>query len=279
MFSRQLKGASIVKFGYNQRINRPDLYYLNPYVDQTDPLNISYGNPYVQPALAHVFNASYFTTIKKTYISLTAFHQFTNNAIQQITTLSADTIARTTFGNIGQNKNFSLALGSNTTLFRKLGITLNSTLNYVKYSRVMEGKPQVSKGLTYNIFGAANLRLKNWRAGTSISYAAPNILMQGRTSGYISNNITINRYLLKNKNLSIAFAVNNPFQKNRHTITEIDEPSFYQLRNSFIQLRRINISLSYRFTKVQDGTHRKRRNSEKINENTGRLQQTIIQAF
>jgi hypothetical protein len=271
-FSRQLKGASIIKLAYNQRINRPDLYYLNPYIDRTDPWNISYGNPYILPALAHIFNASYFTTIKRTYISLTAFHQFTNNAIQQITTLGTDTIARTTFGNIGQNKNFSLALSTNTTVFQKLGINLNSNLNYVKYRRSSEGKSQVNKGLTYNVFGAANLRLKKWRAGMSISYAAPNILMQVRTASYTASNITINRNLLKDKNLTVGLAVNNPFQKNRHSIIEINEPTFYQLQNSFTQLRRINISINYRFTKVQDGTNRKSHDPMDANKKANRLQ-------
>jgi outer membrane receptor protein involved in Fe transport len=248
--SRQLKGISMISASYTQRIERPNLQYLDPYVDLTDPWNISYGNPKIQPALANVFDMSYNVYIKKTSVNINVFHQFTNNSIQQFTTLAADTISRTTYGNIGKNQNSSFSVSGNTTLFKKLGITLNSTANYVQYTSNINGKPQSNDGLTYHISGSANLRLKSWRLGSKMSYNAPTIFLQGRSAGYISNSITINKYFFKNNKANIALSTSSPFSQYRHSFTEISDPTFYQLRKRSTVIRRFNISFSYRFSKL-----------------------------
>jgi len=249
--SRRFKGQSILKLSYTQRIQRPDLYYLDPYIDLTDSRNISYGNPNLQPALGHVFEIAYNTFIKKTSFNINISHQFTNNAIEQITTLGADTIARTTFGNIGQNKNLSLSLSGNSLLFKRLSISLNSSTNYVQYAYITEGKPHRNEGLMYNIIGTANIRFKGWNAGTTLSYTAPAITIQGKSSRYITHNIVLNRHLFKDNKVNIGLSVSNPLREHQRTVTEINDLAFYQLRESVAVIRRFNISLSYRFTKVQ----------------------------
>ena len=249
--SRRLKGVTSLKLSYTQRIQRHDLYYLDPYVDLADPYNISYGNPSLQPALAHVFALAYTTLIQKTSISVNTLHQFTNNSIQQFTTLGADTVASTTFGNIGRNRNTSFSLGINTALFKMVNINLNSNANYQEYHSTINGKPRNNKGLTYGFSGGFHLRLKTWRIGSNLSYNAPNILAQGRTAGYTSNSATLNKYFLKNNKANIGLSVTSLFQEHRRTFTEIDDPAFYLRRESISVIRRYNLALNYRFAKVQ----------------------------
>jgi len=249
--SRQLKGISMIKLSYTQRINRPNLDYLNPYVDLTDLWNISYGNPSLQPAVGHVFSVAYNTFIKKSSLNISFFHQFTNNSIQEFTTLGADTVARTTFGNIGKNKSYNLSLSGNTILFKKLSINLNGKANYIQYTSIINGKPHTNEGFTYNASGSANLRLKGWGVSGNMSYTAPNILVQGRTSSYISNGITVNKYFFKNNKANITFSVTSPFRKLRRSFMEINDPAFYMLRESYSVIRRYNLSFNYRFVKVQ----------------------------
>ena len=52
------KGQSL-KFSYTQRLSRPSIYYLNPYVNDVDPLNINYGNPNLDAEISHTFDLSY----------------------------------------------------------------------------------------------------------------------------------------------------------------------------------------------------------------------------
>ena len=250
---RQLKGVSTIKLAYSQRLQRPGLSNLNPYLTLTGPRNISYGNPGLQPALAHVFELTFNAFVKRFSINISAFHQFVNNSIQPFTILGNDTIARTTYGNIGKSQISCLSVSGNIMLFKKLSININSAFNYMLYRSTIGNNFQTSEGLTYNVSGLLNLRLKNWRMGANMSYNAPNILAQGRAASFISGSGTINRYLFKNK-VNIGLMVNNPFHKYRHSFNEINDPVFYQLRETFNALRRYNLAINYRFSKVQSNS-------------------------
>ncbi|MCP2045827.1 TonB-dependent receptor domain-containing protein [Pontibacter sp. HSC-36F09] len=258
--SRKFKGTSTMRLSYTQRIERPSLYYLNPYVNQIDPLNISFGNPKLDPATNNVFNLAYNTFVKGTSINASIFHNFTNNSIQSYTTLGSDTVARTTYGNIGRNQTYGFSLSGNTTLFKKLSINLNSTTNYVKLSSVIGGLPQNNEGFTYNVFGYSSYRFdKGWRASGNIGYSSSRILLQGRSAGYVWNSISVNKQFLKDNKATISFSVNSPFQKNRRSLNEINDPRFTQNQENIFLMRRYSLGFNYRFGKLKGDIARKKR--------------------
>ena len=51
--------SSSVSMGYTDRISRPGIYQLNPFVDATNPNFISTGNPNLQPEVNHSFELNY----------------------------------------------------------------------------------------------------------------------------------------------------------------------------------------------------------------------------
>jgi hypothetical protein len=258
--SRKLKGTSTMRLSYTQRIERPSLYYLNPYVNQIDPRNISYGNPELEAATNNVFNLAYNTFMKGTSINASIFHNFTNSSIQSYTTLGTDTVARTTYGNIGRNQTYGLSLSGNTTLFKKLSLNMNTSTSYVKLTSMIDGLPQNNDGFTFNIFGYTSYRFdKGWRASGNIGYNSSRIMLQGRSSGYIWNSISVNKQFLKDNKATIGFSINSPFQKNRRFFNEISNPRFVQNQENFYVMRRYSMSFNYRFGKLKGGIARKKR--------------------
>jgi outer membrane receptor protein involved in Fe transport len=258
--SRKLKGTSTMRLSYTQRIERPSLYYLNPYINQIDPRNISYGNPKLDPATNNVFNLAYNTFVKGSSINASIFHNFTNNSIQSYTTLGADTVSRTTFDNIGRNQTYGLSLSGNTTLFKKLSVNLNTTTNYVKLTSMIDGLPQNNEGFTYNVFGYTSYRFeKGWRASGNIGYTSSRILLQGRSAGYIWNSISVNKQFLKDNKATVSFSINSPFQQNRRFFNEINDQRFTQQSESFFVMRRYSLGFNYRFGKLQGDIARKKR--------------------
>ncbi|MER2998882.1 TonB-dependent receptor domain-containing protein [Pontibacter populi] len=252
MLSFMLKGYSSIKFSYTQRIDRPGLYYLDPYVDLTDPLNISYGNPDLHPATNHTMQAGFDTFFKGTSINANVFHSFTNNSIEQLTTLGTDSVARTTFDNAGQNRNYGLTLSANTTLFKKLNLNLNTGTNYITFTSQLEGKPQTNNGFTYYGHGNVSFRFnKSWRAGGNVGYNSPNILLQGKTGGNTWSSLSVNKDFLKDNKASMSLAVRSPFRKTRRTSTEITNATFYQRRESYTEMRQFSLSFNYRFGKLK----------------------------
>ncbi|GAB3235463.1 outer membrane beta-barrel family protein [Hymenobacter seoulensis] len=249
--SRRLGGSGMCNLSYTQRLERPGLYYLNPYVDITDPRNISYGNPGLVPTTSHVLNLGFNTFLKSTSFNADLFHQFTNNSIQQLTTLGTDSVARTTFANVGQNRTYGLTLSSNTTLFKKLNLSLSGGTAYTELTSIVAGRPQNNKGITYNASGNTSYRFgKDWRASGNISYTSSRIVLQGKTSGYSWSSLAVNKEFLKNKKARASFSVSSPFQKYRQTSREIIGPTFRQQQESSVIIRRYTLALTYRFIKI-----------------------------
>ncbi|WP_262902646.1 TonB-dependent receptor domain-containing protein [Pontibacter aydingkolensis] len=250
--SRSLKESSRINLSYNQRISRPGLYYLDPYIDLTDPLNISFGNPDLEPATSHTLKLEYSTFFKTTSLNANVFHTFTNNAIEQITTLGNDSVARSTFGNIGQSRNNGLMLTGNTTFSKKLSLNLNAGTSYITYTSMLEGRPQTNEGFTYSMRVSMNYRFgKKWKASGNLNYNSPNILLQGNTNGYTWSSISINKQFLKDDKASISLHVRSPFQEKRRNTSELVNPSFYQFRESFTIIRQYSLAFSYRFGKLR----------------------------
>ncbi|MDQ6756717.1 MAG: TonB-dependent receptor [Bacteroidota bacterium] len=257
ILSQRLKGTGTIRLSYTQRIERPMLNYLNPYVYLIDPKNISYGNPKLTASVSNVFNLAYNTFVKSTSINANVFYNFTNNSIQQFTFLSADTISRTTYGNIAANKNFGISLSGNTTFFKKLNVNVNANSSYINFTSRYISRPR--KGFVLNVSGFGNYSFaKGWRASGNIGYSTASILLQGTSAGYVWNSISVFKDFLQDNRTTFSFSATSPFSKNKHLFTELTDAAFYQLQESHFVIRRYTLSFNYRFAKVQGGSVEKK---------------------
>jgi len=259
--SRTIKPMKTAKLSYTQRIERPGLWYINPFVNRIDPRNVSFGNPDIRPATSHAFDLSYSMFVKGTSVNTSLFYNFTNSSIQQITYLSsnADT-SYTTYGNIGQNQTFGLSLNGNVPVTKKLNVNLNANLTYVQLTGNLRGTVQSNSGINANVFGNLSYKLdKTWRINGNVGYNSPRILLQGTSAGYLWNGFSVNKSFLKKEKASLGININSPFQKYRPWRNEINDPVFYQLQESNFFARRIGISLNYRFGKLEGDIARKKR--------------------
>lgn len=114
---RKFKDGTSINFGFTNRIQRPDIYELNPFVDRSNPRFISTGNPDLMPVVNHTFELSY-SHFSKGSVNLGLSYAFANNAIQSVTKL-VDTVTYTTNQNVGSDKNLGFNAGINYPITKK----------------------------------------------------------------------------------------------------------------------------------------------------------------
>jgi hypothetical protein len=257
---RQLTEESRVKLSYNQRIERPGLRYINPYVNVIDPKNIFYGNPELEAAISHFIDVEFSADIKESFVTASMYYNFTNQVIQQFTILGPDDITRTTYGNIGENRRFGFNFYGNFPITKKLTLNINTNATYQWWNSIVGGKLVETEGPAGNATGNLSYNFgKNWRFNANFSYNSRLILVQGRSSGYINNSASVSKEFLRSRKASITFSASNPFQRERFVYSQLNDPVFTQRQEFFYIVRRFNASFNYRFGKLKEDIARKKR--------------------
>jgi hypothetical protein len=96
-----------IGFNYDGRTNQPQLSQLQPLRTNTDPLNISIGNPDLKQEFRHNFSLNFndYKVLSSRYIHASASFSFTQNAISQ--RQEVDAAGRRTYQYVNVNGNYN----------------------------------------------------------------------------------------------------------------------------------------------------------------------------
>lgn len=229
MFNRQ----HILMLRYRGRSSEPDIESLQQVIDQSDPLNIRYGNPNLKPSFSHnimMFYNNYLPESMRSY-SANLFFSSTQNSVADKVTYQDNGGKISEKTNINGNWNMRGYFSFNTPLKnRKFTISSNSNIQYsdaVSYNSI--GKSDSQLNTTHNLLLGENLR-GNFRMDNfdislngSINYnVARNKLLENsnrETFDYIfggSTNITLpwSIYLSTDANYRIKSGYSGNFNQN-----------------------------------------------------------------
>lgn len=102
-----------MKASYNRRIQRPSIQFLNPNIQNANPLSETIGNPSLDPEFTNNFEVGYSTFIKGTSLNFTGFVRNSNNAIQSLRQIVRDSVIQTTYGNLGTENAYGASVFTN----------------------------------------------------------------------------------------------------------------------------------------------------------------------
>ncbi|MCK9343503.1 MAG: TonB-dependent receptor, partial [Massilibacteroides sp.] len=155
--SYMIKPGEQVKLSYSMRINRPGIWYLNPYVNNSDPLNISYGNPNLDSEKAHKIGLTYNMFARTVSLNASLNYSFVNNGIQQYTFIdpTKPEVAQKTFDNIGKTQKTNLFVYGNWKPFSFLSLGTNASIEYLDMKS--EANQWANSGFSGRIYGNAQI--------------------------------------------------------------------------------------------------------------------------
>ena len=248
--SYQITQAQQVRVGYNMRIRRPGIRYLNPYINDTDPLNISYGNPNLDSEKSHNIRLNYSIFTQKFNMNFSGNYRFVNNSIEQYTWVNDQGISETTYGNIGRTRSVGAFLYASYCPIAMLRIFTNAGMNYEKLQST-EGN-LANDGFSGRVFAGAQLTLpKDFRIDLNGGYFSPRINLQGKSSAMYFTGISLNKSFF-DKKLTVSLSCNNPFWKTIKMESNTADDTFNMKTVSYNHARDFRLSVSYRFGSLKD---------------------------
>lgn len=265
ILSETLKGNATLKLSYNRRLQRPGQNYLNPFLNDSNPINLQQGNPYLDPELSDNLELGYSTYIKGSIINASVFYRRTGGVIESSLTANEAGTPLTTFINVGNSQTYGFNLfGSYNpkpkwTLMSNIGINtyeVNNTTNnfstgtFLNYNLFARSAYGFGKGYNFELFGVVN---------------SPRRTYQGKTDAMIFYGASFKKDIL-NKKGSIGVNTLNPFTKDLHIQTVnnsiMNAVTINQSSNIYYPLRSFGVNFSYSFGKLKFTEKKKIKNDD-----------------
>jgi outer membrane receptor protein involved in Fe transport len=257
-FTNRLSPVTTLVFAYTKRLQRPYIWDLNPFVNNNDSLNISFGNPDLGPQTVHSLSGQVRYGKGNTFAGVNIDASYSNNKILQYAFFDPQTgITKTTSLNIGKEFQSSLNVNLNAKITPKWTLWMNSSLRYSTVRNNSDASQSNSGfGCNFNLsvsykftdkFNVSSY-LGLWKDPQTIQTTYPFSTW---------HNVALNYKVFKDK-ISISVRVVNVFQTTWDYKTITKDQNFYNT-NSTTQVRRGGVlALTWNFGKLTENVSKKK---------------------
>ena len=253
-----LSQGSNLGLSYNMRISRPGISYLNPYVDKTNPIALTYGNPDLDVEKAHNVTLVYNVFSSKLMMNLNLHHNFVDNAISQYSFYDADNLLNTTYGNVVSSHQTGLSGYVNYLITKNTRLFFNGGLNYTDLRS--NTLAQSNNGWTANIMGGVQQTLP-WKLQLSAFAIAStkNYTLQGWSGGFNLVTASMSKTMLNDK---LSLSISGMVGLNKGGKLNIESynkgTNFTAHNNISVPIYGVTFTASYTFGNTQIMTRQKR---------------------
>ncbi|HET7000775.1 MAG TPA: TonB-dependent receptor [Puia sp.] len=257
--SRKLNDKYTLKLSYSKRIERPDYRDLNPFINTTDPYNITTGNPYLQPEIGHRIELGLSDDLKSGgSFMISAFYRVNQGDIQPYVVYYSslpvgDTVYKnvsvSTRQNVGVEKNIGVNLFSDLHLNPKFSVRTNIFLFYRQGINALDSNLKV-ESFNYRINMNLSYNFSTTLAGEFFAnFNSPRNEIQGKYPSFSSYTLAFRKQLWKKKG-SIALTGTNIFSEYLVQPTILYGPDFTVNSTRKIPFRSIGLNFTWKFGKL-----------------------------
>ncbi|MFD3003872.1 TonB-dependent receptor domain-containing protein [Pontibacter toksunensis] len=246
--SYTFKEKHTFRANFTQRIQRPNMFYLNPFPQILTPNYFRIGNPKLDAELTDMYELNYGTYNNTVSINAGVFGRITDNAITSRTYSSVDgDTTFVTFLNVARNDVYGINLFGS--VKPRKGWTINSNLNL--YHSYITGLNTANAGWMYNLSASTSIELcKGWVYRFNGSFNSRRVVLQGRVASFYYHNTTLRKDIF-NKRGGIGINLANPFMKGTRMRSEVDTGEFVQREDNINYTRGIRLTFEYRFGQLE----------------------------
>lgn len=255
--SKGLK-AHTLKLSYTQRIQRPQLWYLNPWVNASDPRNLQTGNPYLNPELSHAVELGHSVATKGGMSINSSFYwRMTDNAIEFVRTVDAAGVSLNKPQNIARRSAYGLNVNGSGQAAKNWTLNGGIDLRYVDLNS--PSLNQRNSGLVGNLNVSSMLKLPHdytFQANGNVNSGW--ISLQGGGSSFYWYGFALKRDMLAKK-ASLTVGVNNPFNQSVYQTFTQAAPTFDSETRLAFRGRSVRVAFEWRFGQMSSGGKQSRK--------------------
>ena len=247
---RDLKEQGIVSLGFAERIERPGIKQLNPFIDKTDPEFIIVGNPELRPVVNHLAELSY-SRFGAVSFNASLNYAFANNTVQTVTSVVSDTLTRSTYLNAGKDRSAGFNLSINYPVTPQLTLNINSQLAHAWISGIYDQELYHNQGNRGNAGAFARYNFNSdLNATINWGYNSGMLYLQGKTSDFYFSSFNMIKDF-DHKKFTVSLTVYEPYRQYRNMSAYTITPAFEQSNSTQNFARYMRLALNYKFGKTK----------------------------
>jgi hypothetical protein len=257
-FTNRISTVTTFVMTFTKRLQRPYIWDLNPFVNNNDSLNISFGNPDLGPQTSHVLSGQLRFAKGNTFAGINIEGSYSGNKILQYSSFDPQTgITQTTSLNIGKEYQYSANLNFNTKITPKWSVFANGSIRYLKVINNSD-KSQTNSGFGGNFNFSMNYRFSDkFNINTYVGFFREPQSIQTVYPFSPWHNIALNYKIFRNK-VNISLRAVNYYERYRYFETITKDQNFYS-SNTIRQRRAAGvISLTWNFGKLTENVSKKK---------------------
>lgn len=260
ILSYALPNDQTLKIAYTKRIQRPNYRNLNPFVNTSDPKNISTGNPYLDPEIHHGIELTYSRALGKgASMNMVLFYHRSDHDIQPYVVYEPSyrvgdsvysNVSVTSPVNIGSENDYGSNLYGSVPIGSKINLRTNL---FFFYRYITAGNLPGSAGSSFNLRMNMNATYEITNGMTLECFGnfnSPRSELQGHYPSFTSYTLALRKQLW-NKKGSLALTATNPFAKNVDQRTEVTGQGLFLNSLREIPFRSVNINFTWKFGKLE----------------------------
>jgi outer membrane receptor protein involved in Fe transport len=274
ILSHNFKNNNSLKLSYSYRIQRPDYRDLNPFINLSDPHNISIGNPNLKPEVQNSFELGYNKSFKKGgNLNLVAYYRWNTDDIQSfVIYYPTYKIGDSAYSNVTVSTRANISsetrIGGNIYGSIPIASIFNIRTNISLYNRAITEKgptPASINSFEYRITLNVTCQILKTLAFEAFgNFNSARTAVQGKLPSWSSYSLAIRQKLFHDK-ASIAFTANNAFNEYVIMKTNLTGENFTLTSTRKIAFQSFGINLTYKFGKMKFESVREEENSNPLN--------------
>ncbi|URC14787.1 outer membrane beta-barrel family protein [Flavobacterium sp. B183] len=248
--SYALSDKTTAQLNYSQRINRPNLFQLNPFPELQDFNSRIFGNIRLVPSITDGIELGLLSKTKKWVLNPSVYYSKTQNNFQYFTSQNSDDVFETVLINLDEESRFGVELSAQYAPAKWL--SLNAVIN--AYSFDQKGSVGTTnldysnETWTATLLGQVKFP-KNFTLQSKFEYQAPVSDAQTRTKSFYYLNMALGKSLFNN-NATLTLGVSNIFNTRKTRETTVGSDFVVNQMTNF-NAARWNLNFNYRFNKAK----------------------------